>query len=968
MFRRSLAGVALFIGLGTASLSHALSLGELSLNSALNEPFQAQIPLKDAASLSEEQITVKIASVDDFEKSGVDYNYLLSNLIFKVTVTGKGDGIVQVSSREPIVEPYLNFLIEARWPAGRMLREYTVLLDLPVVSNAKTSTVSAAQGGSATQAAREVPASREQVVILDETLESAGGPAGPKKRAEGERTNLPKSERPTEYRVQHNDMLWNLATEFKPEGVSVHQTMLALLRKNPRAFIGDNINRLKSGYVLRLPTAEEARRLGQDDALKEVRRQNAVWRGEALPSDGEIEASPQLDATGKVDRTEAGAAKKPEARLSIATPGQSDSEGAGKSGASQAMRDQLAAAQEEADRTARENAELNSRLGDLERQLATLQRLLELKDDQLATLQGQMGAEAPKKAAPPQVEQPEQAAPVADDGGFLDNPLIRYGLIALALLVLLVLILRRFSQTKTEAAFDSAHFDSEEADRNNEPSFGYDDDQNDDDEGHTTVIIEPQKRNDTSAASEEQDTEFENLDDLLADDDEADSEDKGVSAQPAAPVEAETDDALAEAEIYVAYGRYEQAAQMLSGAIAKEPKRSDLRVKLLGVYLETRDQANFMREFDALEALGDSAAISEVKEAMSAVEGVSDWLRSADATTASHDSDFGDLDFNLDEPSETPQAPTSEDNAFDLDLEEEGGVLDLTPTSTVADTQERARGEDLAASELADDEFSLDLEKSEADEEALDEISFGDLSLDDDAESSSDLSFSSLEDDDDLDLSSFALGEDEKPEAGLNEELGSTPADADVAAKPEDKPAAASDGGFDLDLDDDFNLDDLELVSAASEVDEDTADDLGELSLDDLELDKPKLNPELKKEDVSDTLIASPEPSVSESANDEILGDLTLDDEFGLDDELSLDETASPSTSGSDEIAELDDDDMSDDLGLLGDSDEVATKLDLARAYIDMGDAEGAKDMLQEVLEEGTDEQKQDANELLGRL
>ena len=105
MFRRSLAGVALAIGLGTASLSHALSLGELDLESALNQPLEARIALKDVGSLGEEQITVKLASLEDFERTGVDYNYQLSQLDFSVSVDGKGDGQVRVYSREPIVEP-----------------------------------------------------------------------------------------------------------------------------------------------------------------------------------------------------------------------------------------------------------------------------------------------------------------------------------------------------------------------------------------------------------------------------------------------------------------------------------------------------------------------------------------------------------------------------------------------------------------------------------------------------------------------------------------------------------------------------------------------------------------------------------------------------------------------------------------------------------------------------------------------
>lgn len=891
MFRRSLAGVALAIGLGTASLSHALSLGELRLDSALNQPLEARIALKDVGSLSKDQITVKLASLDDFERTGVDYNYLLSRLDFSVSVDGKGDGVVRVYSREPIVEPYLNFLVEARWPAGRMLREYTVLLDLPVVSDARTSSVRSAEGGAASQAASQSPATRQEVVVLEETLEQGETATGPKPRADDERTSLPPAEQATEYRVQHNDMLWNIATEFRPEGATVQQTMLALLRKNPRAFIGDNINQLKSGYVLRLPTAEEAAQLGQADAVKEIRRQNAIWRGEAVPSDGELDATPQLDATEQASDEDSGEQSKPEARLSIATPGEADSEGAGGEADNQQLRDALAANEENLDRVQRENAELNSRLADLERQLATLQRLLELKDDQLATLQDQMaGADATEPA--PVGEQPGDEA----SGLSLDNPLIRYGLIGLVILIILVLLLRRLSERKnvTETAFTSIREEGESsdnfADLEDDDGEAADDD---DHEGHTTVIIEPGRKSEASKTPVDEDDEFddlEDLDDLLMDDardEEVGSLGDGARRDDTAPVEAETDDALAEAEIYVAYGRYEQAAQMLKGAIAKEPERTDLRVKLLDVYLETRDQANFMREFEALEALGDPAAIADVKESMSAVEGVSDWLRGNEAP-----------------PTATaPQAESSAEPELDDELD-----------------------------------FDLDTDFTETEKQS------------DDSDDDTTLTFEDLEKDDDLDLSSFSFDDDA-----------------------ETKPGAAADNDSSFDLDDDFSLDDLDdsaPVGGAKPVEEDIAvespvtkspdveeesldlDDLDELGeLDDLELDQP-----------------AERASAPAEFDDDEFADLNLDE----DDDLSVTAPETRETAGTsgglDDIDSLDSDELGDDLGLLGDSDEVATKLDLARAYIDMGDAEGAKDMLQEVLEEGSEEQQQDARDLLDRL
>lgn len=1013
MFNRSLAGVVLVVGLGATSLSQALSLGDMRLNSALNQPLDARIKLRDTGNLSSEQITVKLASVEDFEKAGVDFNYLLSKLNFVVEIDQNGNGVVKVISSDPIVEPYLNFLVEARWPAGRMLREYTVLLDLPAVSNARTSSVSASQGGSASQAAAQTPATREEVVILEESGTEGEASTGPKPRADGQRTALPKAERPTEYRVQHSDMLWDIAERYRPEGATVQQTMLALLRKNPRAFIGDNINRLKSGYVLRLPTLEEAQRLGQADAVKEIRRQNAIWRGEALPSDGDNGAAPQLDATPKSSEETKAGETKTEARLSIATPGSADSEGS--NGAAEQLRNELAANQEDLDKVRRENEELGSRLEDLERQLATLQRLLELKDDQLATLQQQMGADNDVQATAVQPEPDQQAKqqakpdlqpePIAQES-LLDNPAVKYGVPGVLLLGLIALLLRRVGQNKTKAAFDASR-DDEAAEaagfsESGFDAFGDDDslaEDDDDDAGHTTLIIEPNRAAEPKGDSGN-DT-FDDFDDLISDeeikgsagDDVNDDLSETISLDPSS-VEPETDDALAEAEIYVAYGRYEQAAQMLKNAIGKEPGRTDLRTKLLSVYLETRDKESFVSEFHALEALGDQDAVAEVKENMSAVEGVSDWLRENDtasdalavdslsggvSTGASGESaDSDDFDFDLEDdfgdtlirepaqPAAGEQGAATDDSELDLELDDFNldDELEASLESAVPqpDTNEPAdvslaqpRTED---AELDDDELAFDLDLD-------DDFSLDSLNETEDTGSAGNVDADKKDNEFSLEELSADLEDDSEDTLILSPQgeppVAEEPAPASGLTEVSAEPSAAEDDDFSFDLDDELSLDTDSakptetLAGADQQANEDEFsfdldDDLTLESTDELSkttaTDTPSLaEPETASEPGAETPVADPSDSLDDS-----FVDIKLDEDDALDDLDSLE------------------DDMSDDLGLLGNSDEVATKLDLARAYIDMGDAEGAREMLEEVLSEGNEEQKQDATELLSRL
>ena len=500
------------------------------------------------------------------------------------------------------------------------------------------------------------------------------------------------------------------------------------------------------------------------------------------------------------------------------------------------------------------------------------------------------------------------------------------------MLLLIVALLRRFSQKKTAAPFDSRDSLDEEDDGIPPMSDDFDAsatgshqdmDDDEDDAGNTTLIIEPNREADSA---EDTSDSFDDFDDLLGDDSDADGDSAEddtdqTKAAPSQQVEAETDDALAEAEIYVAYGRYDQAAQMLNAAIAKEPERTDLRVKLLGVFLETRDQAKFIDAFRELEAMGDQDAIAEVKESMSAVEGVSGWLRDedaapvADATPAGADDDDIDLDFDLDDdedfsetlirdPDAAPE-PTSESSA--VDKAEEADDLDLGSLDLDADE--------------ADSELSLDDTTERKPEESLDE---DDLSFD-------------LDLDDDLDLGGLEDDDSKPSEGSASENPGSGELSLD-------------------DLDEDFDLGELD----------------DELSLEDDDSEVP-LTPELDSEDdeltldeadIAPTPAAPPEPAPEPEPAAE-KPETKADDSF---DDLELDDFNFDEDSAAAGLDDLDSDDMSDDLGLLGDSDEVATKLDLARAYIDMGDADGAREMLQEVMEEGNDEQKQDANELLSRL
>jgi pilus assembly protein FimV len=379
---RKLATVVLSLGCLNASSALALGLGDLTLDSFLNEPLKAQVNLLNTGSLHQDQIRIRLATKDDFEKMGVDRAYFLTSISFEVQLDGSGRGQILITSDDPVLEPYLDFIVEARWPSGRLLREYTVLIDPPVFDESvnvisATSRVMQVEGG-------------EQVLaeeIKKKTSESSVQRTGT--HVDVARSDLPSGQMPRRdygsdaalapapgerYMISRDDTLWEIALEARPQGATVQQTMLDIQRLNPQAFIDNNINRIKAGYVIYLPAAAEISSGDESTATAEVAKQNEDWR-EGRPSDGYASSGPALriaaDSGEEGDATAVDAGASPEG------------EGAGETGQAAAG----AAALEDLDKAALENAEMTDRLESMEQQVETLERIVSLKDEQIAALQ-----------------------------------------------------------------------------------------------------------------------------------------------------------------------------------------------------------------------------------------------------------------------------------------------------------------------------------------------------------------------------------------------------------------------------------------------------------------------------------------------------------------------------------------------------------------------------------------------------
>ncbi|MEL7939817.1 FimV/HubP family polar landmark protein [Pseudomonas delhiensis] len=922
----------------TTGMAHALGLGDIHLHSALNQPLNADIDVTDVRDLSAGEIIPKLASPEDFSKSGVDRNFFLTGLKFTAVVQPNGKSVIHVTSDKPVQEPYLNFLVEVLWPSGRVLREYTVLLDPPLYS----PQVAAAAAPRAPVAA-PAPIARQPV---------AAAPAAPRAVEPAPAASAPRQARldGNEYRTGSRDTLWEIASRARPDGsVTVNQTMLAIQDLNPDAFIDGNINRLKSGQVLRLPDAEQIRSRSAGDADVQVREQRSAWReGRSLAG-----SSRQLDATR---RANAGAApeqaeSKDNLRLVSGEAGKNKGSDKGaKNG--KALSDKLAVTQESLDSTRRENDELQGRMTDLQSQLDKLQKLIQLKDAQLAKLQGELAtppqpaapgsapagqppapaaeapaapapqpeAAAPAQPAPPAAAKPAEPKPAApkpaapapaaeNQPGLIEELLANPTLLAaiggsLVLVLLLVLLLLRRRAAQAEAA-------------KVEPAVS-----------GPSGTDEPLEL----AAGE-----FDSL--SLAD------EDVTPASTPAAgeKVAAQTGDPLGEADIYIAYGRFNQAAELLQGAIYDEPQRADLRLKLMEVLAEIGDREGFARQENELRELGGAEPqVEQLKSrypGMVAAAAVAGGLAAA-AASSDELEHFSLDDLDLTQDHATPAEPVAAaagdlDDAFDLGLDD----LQLDDDQPHPATEPQAKADELTLEDF-DLEADLGLDAPAAAAQPArpdDDFAFDlDLDLDDDLAKAAPVAPTASDalDDFTLDLPdepAAPAAKDEDFLFDLGEEGAGLAASADddfsfdLGPEPEAKPVEG--------LADDF---DLSLPEEAPQ--ELPADDSFAAQLDQVSAELDKLASDLERP-------ASPAAPL----------------EDGIEAEPSL-EAASLDASS------LDEDALDDEFDFLSGADEAATKLDLARAYIDMGDAEGARDILDEVISEGSDQQQKEARELLERL
>lgn len=560
------------------SQAHALGLGDITVHSALNQPLDAEIELLQPGDLSSDELIARLADMATFERMGVDRTTFLQNLRF-TPVLRNGRGYIRVVSTQPVHEPYLNFLLELERPNGRLLREYTLLIDPPGYAGGSYAQSAPTRGADSGSAANR-PAKRSAAA------RPAPVPSAPIAAGEGR------------YTTAAGDTLWSISGRLGAKGAARQELMTQLQQLNPQAFIGGNPHRLRLGYQLVLPA------------------------GQAAP------AAATNTAAAAAPTSAAPAAPAP----SEATVAQAQG--------------QLA------DLTA-ERERLNQRMDTLQQQLDTLQKALESRDQQVQSLQTELARrQAEQAAAPASAPLPEAApaapaptveaakpapqAPAAQDEE--NASLTRYW--PWAALAALVLALGLVYNRRRKPGTDEPPLAQPEA--ASLPPLA------------PAGPAAPAKPVVASAVAP------------LASANEA-----SLARLPAA-----SSDSLEGANIYIAYGRFGQARDMLTKSVAAEPQRRDLRLKLLLVLAELGDLAAFHEQERALQAMGgDQKQIDQLKARYPAMLEREDEQAISDGLGEWEGLELGDVGEHP-APAQPPLGDSADLNLGELSLDLDWNSLD----------------------------------------------------------------------------------------------------------------------------------------------------------------------------------------------------------------------------------------------------------------------------------------------------
>ena len=256
------AAATVLFGLSAPS-AWSLSLGPIIVQSALGEPLRAEIDIPEINAEEAASLKASIASQDAFRAAGLEFNASLTGLRATLQRRANGGAFLRLVTDRAVTEPFVDMILEASWATGRIVRDYTMLFDPPNLRGPLAGATPSVQVTPSAIPAMPAPASASTPAPASArpaTARASGGPAAAsaKPAMAGEK----------QVTVKSGDTASKIAAAVKPANVSLDQMLVALLRANPNAFVNDNINRIKAGAVLDVPTAEQAQALGASEVAR----------------------------------------------------------------------------------------------------------------------------------------------------------------------------------------------------------------------------------------------------------------------------------------------------------------------------------------------------------------------------------------------------------------------------------------------------------------------------------------------------------------------------------------------------------------------------------------------------------------------------------------------------------------------------------------------------------------------------
>ena len=601
----------------------ALGLGQLELQSALNQPFRAEIEL--SANADELQgLKVGLASADTFARQNLDRPAFLNSLEFRIVTSRAGRSVVQISSRESIAEPFVTLLVEATWPRGRLAREYTVLLDPPVllpapttppaIQPAETRTSENTSGGPINRSASPpaprptppapspAPAQDVAPAVREPAPDVSSNAPAPSTTSSTSTPRQPVSAAGGTYGpVQRGDTLWALSNRTRPDGISVNQMMIAIYRQNPSAF-GGNINVLRAGATLRLPESVDFDGLAATVANAEVRRQTDEWQ-DRVAQGGQLRLLPPSESArtptpAPIDRvptpapgprptdTPAPAAGAEQVVAAANTPPADDRRVLEVQ--SDALRDLQQSAADQA--AANDSPAPAAAASDPGRDIESV-----FTDEQPAAQPEETTPPAPVPA--PVAVQPTSTGPslVSQAIAWALSPVLWITIGVAALLLTALWFVRRRRQETEDVTGRWEALESEvddEATRDATERMRRQ-------VAEETIVVEEQHADQLRPAPAQPDqTQLRRPAAPRAQ--KAVSPDETLSSQTV--INLDQADAVAEADFHIAYGLYDQAAELVQKALEAAPDRRDLKLKLLEVYFMWGNKDAFLKAAQGLHA------------------------------------------------------------------------------------------------------------------------------------------------------------------------------------------------------------------------------------------------------------------------------------------------------------------------------------------------------------------------------